>query len=82
MTPSSLSDGLIIDHSVHIGNPADIELLRPAIERVTTHLGVVPSLVAADRGYWDSTASSIRLIGAAGRSALWCLLLRARRNPR
>jgi transposase, IS5 family len=48
-------DGLIIDHSVHIGNPADNELLRPAIERITTHLGVVPSLLTADRGYWDST---------------------------
>jgi transposase, IS5 family len=48
-------DGLIIDHSVHIGNPADNELLRPAIERLTTQLGVAPSLVTADRGYWDST---------------------------
>ena len=48
-------DGLIIDHSVHIGNPSDTELLRPAIERVADHLGVMPSLVTADRGYWDST---------------------------
>jgi IS5 family transposase len=48
-------DGLIIDHSVHIGNPSDTELLRPAIERITTRLGAAPSLVTADRGYWDST---------------------------
>ena len=48
-------DGLIIDHSVHIGNPADNELLRPAIERISTHLGAAPSLVTADRGYWDSS---------------------------
>jgi transposase, IS5 family len=48
-------DGLILDHSVHIGNPADNELLVPAIERITTHLGAAPSLVTADRGYWDST---------------------------
>ena len=48
-------DGLILDYSVHIGNPADNELLRPAIDRITTHLGVTPSLVTADRGYWDST---------------------------
>ena len=47
-------DGLIIDHSVHIGNPSDTELLRPAIERIATHLGMTPSLVTADRGYWDS----------------------------
>jgi IS5 family transposase len=49
------ADGVIVDHSVHIGNPSDTELLRPAIERITTHLGAVPSLVTADRGYWDST---------------------------
>ena len=31
-------DGMILDHTVHIGNPSDTELLRPAIERITTHL--------------------------------------------
>jgi IS5 family transposase len=51
-------DGLIIDHSVHIGNPSDTELLRPAIERIATQLGAAPSLVTADRGYWDSTIES------------------------
>jgi transposase, IS5 family len=48
------SDGLIVDHSVHVGNPSDTELLRPAIERITTDYGV-PEIVTADRGYWDST---------------------------
>ena len=48
-------DGLILDHSVHIGNPSDTELLRPAIARIATHLGAMPSVVTADRGYWDST---------------------------
>ena len=48
-------DGLILDHSVHIGNPSDTELLRPAIARIATHLGAAPSLVTADRGYWDSS---------------------------
>jgi transposase, IS5 family len=48
-------DGLIIDHSVHIGNPADNELLRPAIERIGAQFRVAPSVVTADRGYWDST---------------------------
>ena len=28
------ADGIIIDHSVHIGNPSDTDLLRPAIERI------------------------------------------------
>jgi IS5 family transposase len=40
---------------VHIGNPSDTELLRPAIERIRAQFGVVPALVTADRGYWDST---------------------------
>ena len=61
-------DGLIVDHSVHIGNPADTDLLRPAIERVATQLGVAPSLVTADRGYWDSTIESD--LGAAGVSTV------------
>lgn len=51
-------DGLILDHSVHIGNPADNELLRPALERITARLGVAPSLVTADRGYWDSSVEA------------------------
>jgi IS5 family transposase len=47
-------DGLIVGHSVHIGNPSDTELLRPALQRLIQRFGV-PSLVTADRGYWDST---------------------------
>ena len=45
--------GIIIDHSVHIGNPSDIDLLRPAIERITELFSTAPALVTADRGYWD-----------------------------
>jgi hypothetical protein len=45
---------LILDYSVHIGNPSDIDPVRPAIERLGALTGA-PSLVAADRGYWDST---------------------------
>ena len=48
-------DGIILDHSVHIGNPSDTGLLRPALERVTTQFGSAPVLVTADRGYWDSS---------------------------
>ena len=47
------TDGIILDYSVHIGNPSDTGLLRPAIERITTLTGV-PGLVTADRGYWDA----------------------------
>ena len=49
------ADGIILDHSVHIGNPSDTGLLRPAIERVAAQFGSAPTLVTADRGYWDST---------------------------
>jgi IS5 family transposase len=45
--------GIIVDHSVHIGNPSDTELIRPAIERIVERLGA-PATVTADRGYWDA----------------------------
>ena len=48
-------DGIIIDHCVHIGNPSDTGLLRPAMTRVKEPFGIAPVLVTADRGYWDST---------------------------
>jgi IS5 family transposase len=37
-------DGLILNPSVHSGNPADNELLRPGIERITTQFGRATSL--------------------------------------
>ena len=49
------TDGIILDHSVHIGNPSDTGLLRPAIERLHHQFGTAPVLVTADRGYWDTT---------------------------
>ena len=48
------ADGLVVDYSVHIGNPSDTDLLRPAIERIIARVGA-PSMVTADRGYWDTT---------------------------
>jgi len=51
-------EGIIIDHSVHIGNPSDTSLLRPAITRVRAQFGTAPTLVTADRGYWDSTVEA------------------------
>jgi transposase, IS5 family len=48
-------DGLILDYSVHIGNPSDTGLLRPAMERVAHRFAASPVLVTADRGYWDSS---------------------------
>jgi IS5 family transposase len=51
-------DGIIIDHSVHIGNPSDTELLRPAIERIREQFVRSPTMVTADRGYWNSAVES------------------------
>ena len=62
------SDGVVLDYSVHIGNPSDTGLLRPAIERITTLLSSAPSLVTADRGYWDSTIETD--LAAAGVAAV------------
>ena len=45
------TDGLIVDHSVHIGNPHDTILLLPAVKRIIKHCGAAPVLLTADRGY-------------------------------
>ena len=44
-------DGVILDHSVVIGNPHDAPQLAPAIERITRRTGRPPRAVTADRGY-------------------------------
>ena len=44
-------DGVILDHSVEIGNPADASQLAPAIQRITGRVGRSPTAVTADRGY-------------------------------
>ena len=59
-------DGLIVDHSVHIGNPHDTDLLGPAIARITEHCGAAPDMLTADRGYWNSTMEAdLRTAGVA-----------------
>lgn len=45
------ADGVILDHSVELGNPVDAPQLAPAIERITRRTGVPPRAVTADRGY-------------------------------
>jgi IS5 family transposase len=62
------ADGLVLDHSVHVGNPSDTDLIRPAVERVTARFGRPPLLLTADRGYWeptieaDLTAAGVRTV--------------------
>ena len=45
------ADGVILDHSVEVGNPYDAPQLAPAIERITRRTGRPPRAVTADRGY-------------------------------
>jgi IS5 family transposase len=47
-------DGVILDHNVEVGNPADAPQLGPAIERITRRTGRAPRAVTADRGYGES----------------------------
>jgi IS5 family transposase len=46
-------DGIVLDHTVAQGNPADAPQLVPAIERVTKPTGHTPGTVTADRGYGE-----------------------------
>jgi len=45
------ADGVILDHTVEIGNPRDAPQLAPAIDRITRRTGRSPRAVTADRGY-------------------------------
>jgi IS5 family transposase len=45
------ADGVILDHTVEVGNPADAPQLTPAIERIKRRTGRAPRAVTADRGY-------------------------------
>lgn len=44
-------DGIVLDHSVEVGNPPDRDQIIPAIKRVTERTGRAPNAVTADRGY-------------------------------
>jgi IS5 family transposase len=50
-------DGVVLDHNVEIGNPADAPQLLPAIIRVTARAGL-PRAVTADRGYGEHAVSA------------------------
>jgi IS5 family transposase len=47
-------DGVILDHTVEMGNPVDAPQLVPAIERITRRAGGPPRAVTADRGYGEA----------------------------
>ena len=46
-------DGIVLDHDVQPGNPADAARLEPAIKRVIRRTGRKPRTVTADRGYGE-----------------------------
>jgi IS5 family transposase len=48
------TDGVVVDHSEHIGNPADGPLLAPAVGRTKKLTGKAPREATADRGYGDA----------------------------
>jgi IS5 family transposase len=48
------ADGVIRDHNVEVGNPADAPQLAPAIERINRRTGRAPRAVTADRGYGEA----------------------------
>ena len=51
-------DGIVLDHTVEEGNPADAPQLAPAIERITRRTGGPPRAVAADRGYGEASVET------------------------
>ncbi len=48
------ADGIVVDYSVEIGNPADAAQLAPAIARAARRLRCAPRAVTADRGYGEA----------------------------
>jgi transposase, IS5 family len=57
-------DGVVVDHSLHVGNPPDAPQLVPAIERIKARFGRAPRAVVADRGYGEAAVdASLEVIG-------------------
>jgi IS5 family transposase len=52
------TDGVILDHTIELGNPVDAAQLAPAIERITHRVGRPPRAVTADRGYGLATVEA------------------------
>ena len=48
------ADGIVLDHTVVMGNPPDAPMLVPAIARIKARFGRAPRAVTADRGYGEA----------------------------
>jgi transposase, IS5 family len=51
-------DGVVLDHTVERGNPADAPQLAPAVARIMARTGRRPRTVTADRGYGDAAVEN------------------------
>jgi len=51
-------DGVVVDHTVERGNPADGPQLAPAVQRVIRRAGRPPRAVTADRGYGEAAVGN------------------------
>jgi IS5 family transposase len=49
------ADGVILDHNVEVGDPADALQLAPAVARISARTGHTPQVVTADRGYGQAS---------------------------
>jgi transposase, IS5 family len=59
-------DGIVVDHTIEPGNPADAPRLAPAVERVIKRTGRTPRTVTADRGYGEkSVENNLHEMGCA-----------------
>jgi IS5 family transposase len=57
-------DGVVLDHTVVVGNPPDAPMLVPAVERVARRAARMPTAVTADRGYGESAVdAALRALG-------------------
>ncbi len=52
------TDGIVLDHSVVMGNPPDAPMLVPAITRIAARFGAPPRAVTADRGYGEAAVDA------------------------
>ncbi len=46
-------DGIVLDHTIEVGNPPDAPQLAPAVAGVKTRTGRAPGTVTADLGYGE-----------------------------
>ena len=52
------ADGIVLDHELHRGAPADAPMLVPAVARIAARFGRAPRVVVADRGYGEAAVDA------------------------